>query len=63
MKVFIYMKSGNVIDIDGVEDFKIKYCGDEITSLTISVNKDARKRLVVQSIALSQIEAISQEEE
>jgi len=54
------MKSGNQIMINHVKDFRIKYRGDIITMIDIDWSKNAPKKtgVMIQSIALSQIEAI-----
>lgn len=63
MKLTIYMKSGNVIKLDKVEDWNFKYSGDEITSLSIKQSSKfwfkPKNKLLVESINLSQIECIT----
>lgn len=59
MNVKLYMKSGNQITIKSVEDFKITYNGDTINSINV-VFEDSKKSkgVMIESINLSQIEAI-----
>ena len=55
------MKSGNVIHVDHVKDWNLKYTGNEITNLKIVREKllfRSVKGLIVPSLDLSQIEAI-----
>ena len=61
MKLNIFMKSGNKIEVYGVKNWEIKYAGDVITKLSIDYRWLSLKsdRLIVGSIALSQIEAIT----
>lgn len=63
MKLEIYMKSGNVIHLNGIKSCNIKYTGNTITSLSVetktSLFAPARK-LFVPSVDLSQIEGIVQ---
>ena len=64
MRICIYMKSGNAIELRGVKDVKVSAQGNEIVSLTIKRTWLATHilnmpRLVMPSINLSQIEAIT----
>ena len=63
MKVTIYMKSGNKINVNFVKDLKINYQSNLITRLQIERSKLGMflgfKRLMVESVDLSQIEAIT----
>lgn len=61
MKLNIFMKSGNKIEVYGVKKWEIKYSGDSITGLSITYRLFSLKsdRLIIGSIALSQIEAIT----
>jgi hypothetical protein len=61
MKLNIFMKSGNKIEVYGVKNWEIKYSGDVITGLSIAYRFFSLKsdRLIIGSIALSQIEAIT----
>lgn len=63
MKVTIYMKSGNKINVNFVKDLKINYQSNLITRLSIERSKLGMflgfKRLMVESVDLSQIEAIT----
>lgn len=54
----IFMRSGNVIEIDGVTDYTIRNEGDEISSLRVAQKPKASRRLLVSTIALTQIEAV-----
>lgn len=61
MKLEIYMKSGNVIKINGVKTWKVRYEGDDIVYLELSYKRfplSNRRRLAVGSINLSQIEGL-----
>lgn len=60
MKLTIYLKSGNKIILPFVKDYKIQTRGDEIIGLEIvRRNIWPGQRLLVSSIALSQVEAIT----
>jgi len=68
MRAKIYMKSGNVITAWGIKTIAIKYEGDSVTSLTIRGTRTntilhkigiGMPWLMVESINLSQIEAIT----
>lgn len=64
MKLNIYMKSGNVITTHGVKAWEVKERADAIVSLTIKYSWFAnhvycREQLIITSIALGQIEAIT----
>lgn len=63
MKIEIYMKSGNVINLDGIEEANISNKGGKIVGLEIvrSVPLVARA-LMVQSIDLNQVEAVVYED-
>lgn len=56
----IFMKSGNSFVIDQVTDWNIQtgVSTENIVSLTITQRTTAKSRLLVQTITLSQIEAI-----
>lgn len=56
----IFMKSGNSFVIDQVTDWKFQpgVSSETMVSLTITQRTSAKSRLLVQSIVLSQIEAI-----
>jgi adenosylmethionine-8-amino-7-oxononanoate aminotransferase len=58
----LYMRSGNVILIDKVLTCNWRYHGDTITSFSMTQRSDARHNLQVQSLNLSQIEAMVVEE-
>ena len=53
-----YLKSGNSFVIDGVTHWSIENVGDAITAVRIAQAKDAKAKLLVRSIDLSQIEAV-----
>jgi hypothetical protein len=55
-----YMKSGNSFVIDQVTDWNIQagVSTENIVSLSITQRPTAKNKLIVQSIVLSQIEAI-----
>lgn len=53
----IYMKSGNVIECTHVIDYNVEYRGDDITSLSLE-QKFKGSRVIVETLALSQIEAV-----
>lgn len=60
MKLTVYLKSGNKIVLPFVKDYKIQNRGDEIITLEIvRRNFWPGRRLLVQTISLSQIEAIT----
>lgn len=64
MKLNIYMKSGNVIPVHGVKEWKANTRGNSVITLSIAYTRFAmrvysRERLIVRSIDLSQIEAIT----
>ena len=52
-----FMRSGNSFVIDNVTDWNCKYRGDTIVELSITQHCP-RSKLLVQSVALGQIEAI-----
>lgn len=58
----IYMKSGNIITLDGIVDWEIKNIGDEITFLKFTWEKDmkGKEKLIMNSLCLTQIEAITE---
>lgn len=61
MKITIYMKSGNKIVLPFIKKYDFEYEGDEITKLSIARRKLwPGEKLEVKSIALSQIEAITE---
>lgn len=61
MKLSIYMKSGNVIRIRNVKDYEFKMNGNSVSSLKIETHGRifGGPRLLVQTIDLSQIEAVT----
>ena len=64
MDLTIYMKSGNVITVDKVRKWNIKYNSDEITYLSVLQKTKGlfrcKYRFIAESISLSQIECIVQ---
>lgn len=54
----IFMKSGNVIEIDDVIKYSIDTIGDEAVRLEIFYHARSKRRLLIKTIALSQIEAV-----
>lgn len=64
MKLNIYMKSGNVIPVHGVKEWKANTWENSVITLSIeytwfAMRVYSRERLIVRSIDLSQIEAIT----
>ena len=65
MKVFIYMKSGNVVKTDGVKSINPKNRGDSIVALELKYLRITKvfpsvfTILPIHTIALDQIEAIT----
>lgn len=60
MKLNIYMKSGNIIRLRGILEWKTTTNDDGVSSLFIRRRKRFfGEKLVVSTIALSQIEAIT----
>lgn len=53
----IFMKSGNVIRLDRVLEYKIKNTGDNIIYFSITQKNQGRK-LLTNTLSLSQIEAV-----
>lgn len=60
MKLKFYMKSGNTLTMNHVEDWNIKYQGDEIISLNVTWDKGKveNRGVIIGSMNLSQIEAM-----
>jgi hypothetical protein len=54
----IYMKSGNVIRLDGIKEYEIKNQGDDIVGFQIEWHKP-NQRLLVKTLDLRQIEAVT----
>jgi len=64
MKLNLYMKSGNVIVLNGIDNYKLKANNDNIIYLELVMSDKARgEKLIMPSLDLSQIEAITQEDE
>ena len=59
MKLKLHMKSGKTLVQRGVKDCKYSYNSTSITALTITTYWWARQTILVPSIDLSQIEAIT----
>ena len=59
--LMIQMKSGNKLVLQDIKDWKIKTMGNRIVSLEININETIKKEyLIISSIDLSQIEAITE---
>lgn len=58
-----YMKSGNVIRVDGVIKYRIENRENEIVSLMIEQRESAKVDLAVKTVALDQIEGVTVEKE
>lgn len=58
-----YMKSGNVIRVDGVVKYRIENRENEIVSLMIEQRESAKVDLAVKTVALDQIEGVTVEQE
>lgn len=56
--VQISMKSGNSFVLDRVKSLNMEYTGGSISSFRLDQSLKATSRLVVQTIELSQIEAV-----
>lgn len=59
-----YMKSGNVIKVDSVIDWKVEYnkIDGKLSSVTLNTDNNARKvRLIMATLQLYEIEAITEE--
>ena len=54
----VYMKSGNVIVLDGIKDYEIKNQGDDIVGFKIEWHKP-KHQLLVKTLDLLQIEAVT----
>ena len=64
MKIEIYMKSGNVIKLDGIEDIEVKGQGDVIKFIEIVKEEPLPKRsLMLSSLDFSQVEAVVLDDE
>jgi sporulation protein YlmC with PRC-barrel domain len=57
--VEIFMKSGNSLVLDRVKEITVDYKNSVISSLKLDQSTRAKTRLLVQSIELLQIEAIT----
>lgn len=63
MDVNLYMKSGNVVHLAGIQNYQVKATGNTITSLFLERKDKSRgERLVMTSLNLDQIEAITIED-
>lgn len=64
MKMTIYMKSGNTIHLKNIKDYTIGNTGNEITKIELT-QKDKflgifkYKKLLIKTIAMDQIEAVT----
>lgn len=64
MMLRIYLKSGNVLRLSGILEYKIENSGNEITSIQLKQERRflrwiQRETLLVQTIDMRQIEAIT----
>jgi uncharacterized protein YaaQ len=57
--VEIFMKSGNSLVLDRVKEITVDYTNSVISSFKLAQSTQAKTRLLVQSIELLQIEAIT----
>lgn len=60
MRLSIYMKSGSVIQLRGIKEWKVTVNDTQVIELLLTYHRwHFGKRLVMTSIILSQIEAIT----
>lgn len=59
MKLKLHMKSGKTLVQNGVKDYTYKFTSESITYLSITTYWWARRTILVPSVDLSQIEAIT----
>ena len=62
MKLLVHMKSGKTLTMRNVVDYKFEVRTGEISSIEVEIEQGKRAGVRVQSIMLSQIEAIEEEE-
>lgn len=55
----LYMKSGNRIEIDRISEYEFRSEGDRIVGIRLVQSLKAKNRLLVKTIALDQIEAVT----
>ena len=60
MELKLYLKSGNSITTDKVSEWNVKCNGNEVVSLSVSYKESPKERLIMTSLDLSQIEAITE---
>lgn len=64
MTLKIYMKSGNILKVDKVTEWKVQYQEDNITYLSVTQTTKGffkcKNHLQVETVSLNQIEAIIQ---
>lgn len=58
-----YMKSGNVIRVDGVIKYRIENRENEIVSIMVEQRLHSKVDLAVKTVALDQIEGVTVEQE
>jgi hypothetical protein len=56
--VQIFMKSGNSFVLDKVHELSMDYTGGSVSSFKLNQSVRAKSKLMVQTIELSQIEAV-----
>ena len=59
-KMTIYLKSVNVIELDGVSDWKVTETGGKFNGINLTQSNE-KKRLIVKSLDLDSVEAITVE--
>lgn len=57
-ELILFMKSGRSISVSDVVEWKMSYDVDNITYLRIEQTPKARRKLLVPTVCLSQIEAV-----
>jgi hypothetical protein len=62
MKLEIYMKSGNIIELDSIVDYEFE-TGVGVTKLKLTWDPKAKRKLLVTTLTLEQIEAVCRIEE
>ena len=56
--VRIYLKSGNVLELDSVMEHAFKVNGDDVYTVRVVQHPSAKNKLVLSVLSLSQIEAV-----
>lgn len=54
-----YLKSGSRLQIDRVTDWRFKNKGNEVTEVAVTQSKRAKVKLMVNTLDLSQISAVT----